>query len=667
MNQPLTVEEGLHLSNSLIKPGSKIEEDVILYLTKRGQYNINSSKTKIPGMLLGPGYWRGFRTRFRHRLVSKKGVQFGHNRSEWCKYENFQKMYDLVYEAMEIAGVAKKLPQPEWQNGKGEKVSNKEDAVGEKVEYQLTHPDHILYVDEVGNNTCQKEDGGKGGQKMLIGRGTEARTACSTSDAHWTTLGFTAGNGEPVLCVIIFASETLTVEERLGVDIHAASPEDDRMFCQDHYDPGKYFPGGPKCKFRGIDVPCYVSCSSKGSITSKILADVLRGLDVRNIFPRNDNSPTPFLLLDGHGSRLELPFLEYVNDPKHKWVVCIGCPNGTSLWQVGDSAEQNGCFKMYCSEMKKKITQKRTEMGCFKLNLLRTDVIPIVNYAWERSFAKTHTNLRAMCERGWGPLNKILLHHPEISSTNSENRLSPEECNSLHNNNPIEFKTTELNINEGSAGNIIASIVRQAQRDKQTIQNLNKAKNDGIDFTTAMKNSTKWTAGVIFDKGKCYLDEEVLKLALDAKERKQGKFWEQVERNVSAYKKLKKEYGTAMIQMEHYLPDKINNLPIRLLSPLCRWKRRKGDHKMPSKRTELLIRWNETKHRSDITLEDYLTTMTIIFQTYQKMTKGKVLTMSMIETKLLGHHNVAIGGATAIVHDLSSGSNVLAEDAVLAI
>ena len=37
MNQPLTVEEGLHLSNSLIKPSSKIEEDVILNLTKRGQ------------------------------------------------------------------------------------------------------------------------------------------------------------------------------------------------------------------------------------------------------------------------------------------------------------------------------------------------------------------------------------------------------------------------------------------------------------------------------------------------------------------------------------------------------------------------------------------------------------------------------------------------------
>ena len=62
MNQPLPVEEGLHLSNSLIKPGQKIKEDVILYQTKRGQYNINGSKTKTPWMLLGPGYWRGFQT-----------------------------------------------------------------------------------------------------------------------------------------------------------------------------------------------------------------------------------------------------------------------------------------------------------------------------------------------------------------------------------------------------------------------------------------------------------------------------------------------------------------------------------------------------------------------------------------------------------------------------
>jgi len=351
MNQPLTVEEGLQLANSMIQPGYQIETNVISYLKSRGQYYVKGSNTKSPGSLLGSGYWRGFRRRHNHRLVSKRGVQFGHNRSEWCKYDNFKVMYDLVYEAMEIAGVVEKLKESEWQNSMGERVSDKDNAVGEKVEYKITHPDHILFVDEVGNNTCQKDDGHKGGQKFLVERSSQPRTACSTSDAHWTTLGFTSGNGKPVLCAIIFAAETLSVEDRLGIDIFAKC--NGQMFSEENFGPGKYFPGGPKCKFNGCDIPCYVTASPKGSITSVILADMLKWIDDIGVYPREKNGPTPFLLLDGHGSRLELPFLQYVNDPAHKWIVCIGVPNGTSVWQVGDSNEQNGSYKMYCSQYKK--------------------------------------------------------------------------------------------------------------------------------------------------------------------------------------------------------------------------------------------------------------------------------------------------------------------------
>ncbi len=41
-------------------------------------------------------------------------------------------------------------------------------------------------------------------------------------------------------------------------------------------------------------------------------------------FPRD--CIKPFLLLDRHGSQLELPFLQYVNGPDHEWIVCIGVP-----------------------------------------------------------------------------------------------------------------------------------------------------------------------------------------------------------------------------------------------------------------------------------------------------------------------------------------------------
>ena len=73
-------------------------------------------------------------------------------------------------------------------------------------------------------------------------------------------------------------------------------------------------------------------------VMSQILKDILRYIENIGVFQQNEGFPNPFLLLDGHGSIIEM-----------EWVVCIGVPNGTSLLQVSDSAEQNGCFQMFCS------------------------------------------------------------------------------------------------------------------------------------------------------------------------------------------------------------------------------------------------------------------------------------------------------------------------------
>ena len=131
----------------------------------------------------------------------------------------------------------------------------------------------------------------------------------------------------------------------------------------------------------------------------------------------------------------------------------------------------------------------------------------------------------------------------------------------------------EINFNEGFAGDVIQTILRRAQRDQQTLTNLRKTKKIGTDFTTSMKNSTKWTAGIIFDKGKCYLDEEVLQLAKAAKEKKQNKFWNQVVSAIKTYNKMKDEYVEATKKLLAIDQNKHNNLPIRVLSPLCKWKK----------------------------------------------------------------------------------------------
>ena len=57
------------------------------------------------------GPWLLVQTLKKHKdkLVSQQGVQFRRNCSEWDNFDNFERMYNHVYEAMELNGVAAKL------------------------------------------------------------------------------------------------------------------------------------------------------------------------------------------------------------------------------------------------------------------------------------------------------------------------------------------------------------------------------------------------------------------------------------------------------------------------------------------------------------------------------------------------------------------------------
>jgi len=176
------------------------------------------------------------------------------------------------------------------------------------------------------------------------------------------------------------------------------------------------FPTGPEYVFQGKTIPCLVRWSPNGSITSDILRDAIHTLDHHDIFDRSNNK-MPFLLLDGHQSRFEVPFLEYITNTNHPWMVCIGVPYGTSLWQVADSKEQNGSFKIALSKIKKEILSKRLDIMMDKPELVPTDIIPMVNFAWNQSFVRVEKNLKAIEARGWGPLNYALLNDSQIQAT----------------------------------------------------------------------------------------------------------------------------------------------------------------------------------------------------------------------------------------------------------
>ncbi len=99
-------------------------------------------------------------------------------------------------------------------------------------------------------------------------------------------------------------------------------------------------------------VLCFCYCSENGSIAGHLLANMLRSTGIN-----------PFLLLDGHGSHFDLEFLEYVTTVDTKCHVEIGLPYGTSYWQVGDSSEQNGTFKIKLTKEKSILTSKKYDSG----------------------------------------------------------------------------------------------------------------------------------------------------------------------------------------------------------------------------------------------------------------------------------------------------------------
>ena len=138
------------------------------------------------------------------------------------------------------------------------------------------------------------------------------------------------------------------------------------------------------------------------------------------------NGLIPFLLLDGHQSRFHLEFLEYINDDLHRWNVCLGVPYGTSYWQIGDSSKRNGVFKMILTKEKAILFNTRIDKFNKAIHLQRCNIIPLVRKSWPKAFANVMSNKKAIAERGWFPFNRVLLLHPDIRATITQDDLKSE-------------------------------------------------------------------------------------------------------------------------------------------------------------------------------------------------------------------------------------------------
>jgi hypothetical protein len=406
MRQPITPTVGIALANSMIK-GTEIESEMKQWWKMSSPNSVAAKhdpdyEVVMNGdPVLGKTWWCNFLRR-NPSITSKKAVRFDSLREDWCSIKKFEIMYEEVYEAMVGSGVAIKLDEEVHVDSLGAIVTE-ENGFGRKTKYLVTKPNYILYVDEVGENTSQKKDGNVSGEKFMVASDQRALIWSSFSDCHFTVLGFTAGDGNPVYCVTILPSSDLKAHHIMG--IQPWIPVEGNVTEHLEENSGgldKFYPFGPKCFHNGHKVSTYVTIGENGSITSDILTNVMRHLDTHLQWDRAE--AIPFVLLDGHGSCFRIDFLRYISDNDTKWTVCVGVPYGTHLWQVGDSAEQNSSFKMALIKAKQKVINEKARLH-LPCKLERQDIVGLVHRAWNESFfAQVESNKQAIRNRGWGPL-----------------------------------------------------------------------------------------------------------------------------------------------------------------------------------------------------------------------------------------------------------------------
>jgi hypothetical protein len=93
-------------------------------------------------------------------------------------------------------------------------------------EIKINHPDYILFADESGCQTNQKQDGNVGNRKYIVQHDTTHQVICITADHRFTILTFTPGSGEAVCCMLIFKhkEKEFPMTWKTGIDITVKKP-----------------------------------------------------------------------------------------------------------------------------------------------------------------------------------------------------------------------------------------------------------------------------------------------------------------------------------------------------------------------------------------------------------------------------------------------------------
>ena len=86
---------------------------------------------------------------------------------------------------------------------------------------------------------------------------------------------------------------------------------------------------------------------------------------------------------------------------------------------MADSEELNASFQIAFSMCKELILCKKFR-SCQTQTVTRYEIVPCLTESFQKSYARVTSNLKAICDHGWFPLNRKLLDHPTLTTRMNE-------------------------------------------------------------------------------------------------------------------------------------------------------------------------------------------------------------------------------------------------------
>ena len=137
----------------------------------------------------------------------------------------------------------------------------------------------------------------------------------------------------------------------------------DESTYKNNFGTGKRYPGLQLYHDEKTKIPICWAASQNACMSGEILTLMFKQMDKLGISKHGiDEIGKPFypsMIIDGHPSQMNPDLLTYLNDKPTKWIVALGCPYGTSKWQLHDDKAHNRTFKTALRTSKKNMYEKK--------------------------------------------------------------------------------------------------------------------------------------------------------------------------------------------------------------------------------------------------------------------------------------------------------------------